>query len=148
MSTPTDIAAALQCVEYGAYCITADIQERARAAGLVIVCGASDDLMELYGAIREEVGCYDGGTVTLDARGVIPSWEEVQDDEERARDYFARKDKARTIEALWSPAEPAGASWAYRTDLPHATFNVMEDGEIYCRGIVFAVADLTAPAAA
>jgi hypothetical protein len=33
-------------------------------------------------------------------------------------------------------------SWSYETDIPHATFDVLEDGEVYCRGIVFALADL------
>ena len=37
-------------------------------------------------------------------------------------------------------------AWTYMTDIPHATFDVMDDGELYCRGIVFALADLTATA--
>ena len=36
--------------------------------GLVVVYGASDDLMELRGAIDDEGDCYDGGTFLIDKR--------------------------------------------------------------------------------
>lgn len=35
----------------------------AKDNGFVIVCGASDDLMEFYGAITDEGDCFEGGTV-------------------------------------------------------------------------------------
>jgi len=46
----------------------------------------------------------------------------------------------RAVDALW--AKEDGYSWTYRTDIPHATFEIVEDGEPYCRGIVIDVADL------
>lgn len=142
--SPATIAAALHGLEYPLRTPN-DITERAKAAGICIVYGASDDLMEFDGAFRDEVGAYDGTTALIDANGILPSWENASEHEDSARDYFERKPKARSIEALWAPAEPDGASWAYKTDIPHVTFDVMEDGEIYCRGIVFALADLSAP---
>ena len=36
----------------------------------------------------------------------------------------------------------SNVSWSYLTDIPHKTFDIMEDGEIYCRGIVFSLDDL------
>lgn len=48
--------------------------------------------------------------------------------------------KAAHINAHWCK-EP-GCCWTYETELPHATFNVMEDGETYCRGIVIALSDV------
>lgn len=145
--TPATIAALLHGREYAARDahITDEAQARALAAGILIVCGASDDLVEFYGAWRDEEGAYNGTTLMLDAKGVLPSWEQIQDDgdESRHADYHARKPHVRTIEALWAPEEPEGASWAYKTDIPHSTFDIMEDGEIYCRGICFALADLT-----
>ena len=33
-------------------------------------------------------------------------------------------------------------SWTYKTDIPHSTFDILEDGEKYCRGIVFALDEL------
>lgn len=113
----------------------------AKANGLVVVHGASDDLMEFRGAIYDEVGCYDGGSALVDAAGVLDTWENVSDDEETAARYLKRKRAAKTIEALWC-AEP-GYSWTYKTDIPHETFEIVEDGEPYCRGIVFSIKDLT-----
>lgn len=123
--------------------IDGSLIEQAKEAGLVIVYGASDDLMEFEGAIYDEFGCYEGGTVRLDADGILPDYDNIEDEDEMQR-YFARKPQAREIEALW---DQDGYSWTYRTDIPHATFEVMEDGEHYCRGIVFAISDLQTEAA-
>ncbi len=112
----------------------------AKAAGLVVVYGASDDLMEFEGAIRDEFDCYNGGIALVDGQGLLDRDRIEEDDDEGVAEFVARKKAARKIEALWC-AEP-GYSWTYRTDIPHATFEVVEDGEPYCRGIVFALADL------
>jgi hypothetical protein len=40
--------------------ITRAEEADAKAAGLVVAFGASDDLLEFRGAIDDEVGCYDG----------------------------------------------------------------------------------------
>ena len=133
------LAAQLNGREYTAE-ITSDEAKQAKAAGLVVVFGASDDLMELRGAIYDEADCYDGGSILIDTKGVTPSWESASESEESAKDYFERKAKARTIEALW--AKEGGYSWTYKTDIPHETFEIVEDGEPYCRGIVFSLSDL------
>ena len=36
-------------------------------------------------------------------------------------------------------------AWTYRTDIPHETFMIYEDGEPYCRGIVFNIDDVKQP---
>lgn len=141
MTTTETIATALHSMEYSMN-VPKNIATEAKAANIVIVYGSSDDLMEFDGAIYDEVGAYDGTTVLIDAKGVMPSWESASESQEAALDYFERKPNARSIKALWEPTEPAGASWAYKTDIPHATFDVMEDGEIYCRGIVFSLSDI------
>lgn len=46
--------------EYGDE-ITREEEAMAKAHGLVVVFGYSDDNMEFCGAITDEVGCYDGG---------------------------------------------------------------------------------------
>lgn len=134
------LAAQLTGIEYPVgRAITKEQISHAKAAGLVIVYGASDDLMEFEGACREEVGCYEGGTAFVDAQGVLPD-RDILDGYDELTAYLARQQPAKTIEALW--CKEAGYSWTYKTDIPHATFEVMDDGEHYCRGIVFALADL------
>lgn len=115
-----------------------EIATEAKEAGLVIVYGQSDDLMEFAGAIDEEVGAWEGVTVLVDTKGLLPERESIEDDE-TLEDFFKRKRDALKIQALW--AKEGNYSWTYKTDIPHATFNILEDGEPYCRGIVFALKD-------
>lgn len=120
--------------------VSNELAEQAMAAGLVIVYGASDDLMEFQGAIGDELTAMGGRIVLVDADGLLPdNADDLETDEERAR-YYYRKGKAKIIEALW--AKEGDYSWTYRTAIPHETFEVVEDGGPYCRGIVFALADL------
>lgn len=127
--------------EYPFY-LTFDEKKICKDAGLVVVYGASDDLMEFDGRFCDEYGCYEGGTVMVDVKGIIPSWDTMisnEDTEEAFEEYFKRKPRGREIEAQW---DHGGYSWAYYTTIPHATFEIMEDGEKYCRGIVFNIEDL------
>ncbi|QLJ16741.1 hypothetical protein H0H12_12770 [Pseudomonas putida] len=136
--TKEELAAQLKGLKYPTR-IPGALIVAAQSAGLVILCGASDDLMEFYGARREEIGCYDGGTAFVDADGVLPDRDCLDGDEELA-EYVQRQKSAKSIEALWCKED--GYSWTYKTEIPHATFEVVEDEEPYCRGIVFALADL------
>lgn len=133
-----ELAAQLNGIQYPVR-IPKTLTDAAKAAGLVIVYGASDDLMEFEGAIYDEVGVYDGGTAFVDTNGLLPDRGSIEDDDD-LKDYFARQPNAKPIEALWSE----GAYWwMYKTEIPHFCFEVLEDGEPpYCRGIVFALSDV------
>lgn len=130
-----ELAVELNGMEYGD-----DIQELKQSAkdnNLVIVYGASDDLMEVCGAIDEEISCYDGGTVYLDKQGFI-----VNKGESEICPYFmdAIENAIAKIEAKWCKVDDY--SWTYETEIVHSTFDIMEDGEKYCRGIVFSMGDI------
>ena len=146
MSTAQELADRLTGREYRNE-ITKEECAKAKADGLVVVFGYSDDGVELRGAIDDDVSACDGTTLRITATGhLLPSWGDF--DEGEAETYFRRKLSGfREIHALWAPPDPA-CSWAFSTEIPHATFDVMEDGDLYCRGIVFALADVTAEAAA
>ncbi|MDR6389151.1 hypothetical protein [Paraburkholderia phenoliruptrix] len=140
-----ELAAQLNGIQYPVR-IPKTLTDAAKAAGLVIVYGASDDLMEFEGAIYDEVGCYNGGTAYVDAKGLLPDRDSIDDDDD-LKDYFARQPNAKSIEALW--CIEGEYSWTYKTGIPHETFEVLEDGEPpYCRGIVFALADIAGSQAA
>lgn len=148
-----EFAARLNRREYGSE-ITMAEEAEAKAAGLVVVFGYSDDNVELRGAIHEEVGAFDGATLHVGQTGLIPEWTGYDGiSEEDATAYFQRKKAThQSIEAVWCPKETEAdtepfASWAYKTAIPHAAFDVMEDGDLYCRGIVFALADVRGAAA-
>jgi len=140
-TTPEEMAATMDGSEYRDF-PTREVRQAAHAAGLVIVYGASDDLIEFEGAVSDELGCFEGGSFMFDAEGLLVR-DEDDTDEEIAR-YVLRFVYAREIRANWDPGD--GYSWTYTTDIPHATFDVMEDGEVYCRGMVFRLSDAEVPA--
>ena|SRR5687768_17270304 len=136
--TKEELAKQLDGIEYGA-AIRKDLLKQAKDNGMVIVYGASDDLMELEGAINDEGGCYQGEIFRIDKKGLLPDRDQIDDDDELEK-WFKRKKKAKELGAVWcAKGEPL---WTYSTSIPHATFNVMEDNEIQCRGIVFSIDDL------
>lgn len=139
--TAQELADQLNGLEYGTRTPQALITQ-AVVDGLVIVVGASDDLIEFEGAISDEAGASDGDPILLDRRGLAPDFAALCDDEDKEglRDYFAREKGFREITPLWCKC--GDYSWTYRTEIPHVTFDVMEDGGPYCRGLVISLADL------
>lgn len=135
--TKEQFAALLNGREYGDE-IT-DIEEiDARNSDLVVVFGYSDDNAELRGHIHDEIGCYEGNEFYVTARGLLP--EHCNSDCQcKFCGYEDANSKARFVRAVWGKD---GFSWTYETDIPHATFEVMEEGQKYCRGIVFSIQDL------
>lgn len=140
--TPALLAAALHGTEYPLR-VSKAMRDNAKQHGLVIVFGASDDLMEFDGAIYDEVGCYGGGAAKVDAQGVLGDWENVQSNGDKmAIEQWLQRDKsAKTIKAIWAPSE--NMNWAYQTQIPHVTFDIFRDGAVICRGLVFSLADLS-----
>ena len=98
------------------------IKEYCQENGIVVCYGESDDLMELRGAIYEEYGCYDGGTICIDENG----------EEGDANKYYP-------IEAVWNNDYPL---WTYKFEPRHENFNLYEGSDLYCVGIVFFADDL------
>lgn len=120
--------------------MTEQEERQAKKDGLVVVTGYSDDNMEFRGAINDEFGCFDGGTALLDKKGLLPNRENIDDDDE-LEEYFSRKKKAQKITSVWCPKKPE-CSWIYKTKIPHEKFKILEDGELYCVGIVFDINNL------
>lgn len=144
--TPAEFAARLHGRTYRNE-ITRPESAEAKAAGLVVVYGYSDDNVELDGAVRDEISAYDGTTVFLGKDGEIHKpWDvliEGELDESIFDAWFKRKASGvRSIEARWCHKDADGFAWSFVTDIPHATFDISDDGEPFCRGIVFALTDL------
>jgi hypothetical protein len=137
-----ELAQQLNGSEYPLH-ISKELTTAAKQSRLVIVYGASDDLMEFEGAIYDEVGAYEGTKVRVDSEGLVPDYEQIdkdqRDSKDKLREYFQRENGGKEIEALWCK-EP-GISWTYKTAIPHEQFEILEDGDIYCRGIVFSLDD-------
>ena len=112
-----------------------DMGRIAAENGLVIVFGASDDLCEFRGAINYEFGAYEGAIIPIDKYGIVIN----ECDNDRCPYCAEIVKQAAKIHVKWCYGDIA---WTFETDIPHATFDVIEDGEIFCRGIVFSLEDV------
>lgn len=125
--------------------------ELLKAANLLVVYGASDDLLEVGGVINEEFGAYEGTTVYLIK--TPNGWRLVGDGEledvENAIEDTVLSDfisidtfKTHWIKSEWCPVIGGViyASWVITANLPEGMgsypFAIQEDGELYCRGLV------------
>lgn len=136
MLTKEEAAARLDGNEYGEEG-SKDLFAEMKAAGLVAVFGASDDLIEFRGAIDDEDYPEIDIPIRLSSTGLMKS---ECDDE--GCPYFAKlAANAPGISAKWD--DGSGFSWRYETSIPHAKFVIVEEGETYCEGIVFALDDLS-----
>jgi len=136
--TKEELAHALNGMEYGEGQNMQNLVKAAKDNNLIIVSGASDDLCSFDGAWEDEADCYTGGEIWISRGGP----KQIPDDDRRTLRRYGVFDAwmadAKRIEAVWNKTSPDGRhpSWHYRTDIPHATFDVMEDGELYCIGMV------------
>ncbi|MYM81134.1 KTSC domain-containing protein [Duganella sp. FT50W] len=133
------LAVALHGREYP-FLLPPEEQALATAAGLVVIYGNSDDSFEARGAIIGQQYVYGHGAILIDGKGLLPVRDNIDDDAE-LRDFFTREPLAKKVRAIFGGVAPE-PSWTYTTSLPHATFDIMEDGIVYCRGIVISMADL------
>ena len=131
-----EVADKLNGVQYGAEgkILTLEYCKELRREGIVVVRGYSDDLIEFDGAVSDELGAYDH---YFNSKGLVRN--ECDDDH---CPYFEKimKEVLYYVKAVW--CETPEYAWTYDTNIPHATFDVMEDDEKYCRGIVFKLSAL------
>ena len=125
--------------------ITEQEETWAKENGIVIVFGASDDLMEFRGAIHDEASVYDGGSAYLSKNGSMLDnydYQNIQDLEGKLGLNILSTIKE--IEAVWLPENNGKiyASWKIMSAIPYETFDIYEDEELYCIGIVFHIDSL------
>lgn len=124
--TKEQMAAALDGTEYGSE-VSKFLSDEAKKARLVIVYGASDDLTEFAGFIRDEAGL--GTHFIADGK--------LLDVHDCNCQYCGFKDKTRGAVRISSDFGDKGFS--VRCSAPAAIFSIMEDGERYGDGLVFQV---------
>lgn len=134
-----ELAKALNGIEYGEGIKTTILNE-AKSNGLVIVTGYSDDNMEFAGALENEYGCYGGGDIYF----TKDSTEVTEEDFDTISEMEDRLGIKITLPVNKITAVFCGGdtTWSYETAIPHSTFKMYEDKELYCIGIVFNLNDL------
>lgn len=121
--------------------ITKEEEKIAKENYLVVIFGCSDDCVELRGAIDEEFGDH---LIYFNKKGLVenecndgdcPYFEEIKEQSAKIQPEFCNY-----------PDMPNG--WGFKannadgTEIPCETFDIMEDGEVFCRGIVFSLDDV------
>ena len=136
--TAKELAARLYGRHYGCE-ITRTEEADAKAAGLIVMFGYSNDLVKVRGAIHVSARALEGTTIYLTPAGLVLN--ECADDD--CPHYTRAKNAAAAVKAVW--CAPNAPDWTFETDIPHATFDIIDpdDGLVCCRGIVFALADAT-----
>ena len=103
----------------------------ANRKGIVIAYGMSDDLIEFQGAYREEAGCFlnsenESGKISFDSEG-------TSDDGES---------HANELTVFGAAADKDGFPRIFSTEIPHEAFRMYDDGNKYCKGVVFLKSDM------
>jgi hypothetical protein len=109
---------------------------------LLVAFGSSDDLLELEGAIRDEIDAWNGTKIYI-VKGVVRDADEIEGDL-----YYQTEepfDKLRSILLEWEPKSLPGASWLVTvggdrlSDEDIASFDIKDDESegLFCRGVVF-----------
>jgi hypothetical protein len=149
--TTKEWAARINGVEYPADELD-DLNKAMAADGIIIAYGASDDLLEFRGVSYDEAGAWEGTEVRVFSRGEGTAFL-FNEDENKESAEFTRKEIAAMpkIRAIFAPRnrdvldngdDEVFATWLRETEIPHETFDIMEDGELFCRGIVFYAKDI------
>lgn len=120
--------------------------QRAKAERLLIVVGESDDIVSLYGVVNDEAS----SSFMVGPSGIQPSLSSMLEEcLERVSRYGEGDQTARKQLTDWVSANsqsgvvtanyPDEHGWSFKTELDHACFEVIEDGDVQCVGIVLAL---------
>lgn len=109
-------------------------EDDARENRLFIVFGYSDDLIEIRGFQDEEIYAFSGETFYINPETGYVAAEEGDETE-----YF------KNTVSNWGKVygEYKNRVWEFETKIPHSTFNLYDEDDLFCKGIVFSMDDLT-----
>lgn len=97
--------------------------------GLVVVYAASDDLVEVEGAMTQEIGAYDGVKLTVS----------------KAQGFYETTAGEPDIEFRWcdDSSEDSVCPWSVICNLPHRKFDILDDEGYVCSvGVVLHIDDI------
>jgi hypothetical protein len=139
MATLDNLVELIGELEYGDQIPTAAL-ELAKNIQAAIIYGYSDDSIMVSGVTEDQADAYKDKNVWVDKEGFLPINEnqnctdagiETISDCRKLVKRFDQSVKLQVIE------DQGGWLWQYKTDWPHRVFEMKEDGDPYCKGIVF-----------
>lgn len=116
---------------------------------LVVLFGHSDDLIEVRGAVHDEIYSYGDENLALVLAG-----EKIDDEEDVTNmdipavlplsDEYNQSNNPRLITVRYGSEENTQADWEFDTVMPHATFMLNLNGrKFFCKGIVIDLDEIT-----
>lgn len=116
-----------------------EVKDFAEENGMVIIFGYSDDVMVVRGAINETFGAFKGTTVYFAPDGRVLTADENEEDRSETKTLpFVKAVKGTMVDG-------EDVMWNFETSLPCKRFHVMDDGELFCVGIVISLFHIQNP---
>ena len=116
--------------------LSKDEEVIAKKNNLVVFFGQSDDLLEFRGAINGELGAWNGTEAYIINGKAIDIGQYEEDLEVLTRYGYTTKPSIKIV-SEWCPDGFEG-SWLIKAEgVEMFPFDIMEDDDLYCRGIVF-----------
>jgi hypothetical protein len=115
--------------------MTAKEEVEAKVNNLVVVFGYSDDNIEFRGAISEEISMWQEKTIKINHEGLVLN--QCDEDDCPYFDKLYRSTKNYITVKFNDKAKENEYFWTIQTNLPFASFDIKNDGELFCKGIVF-----------
>ena len=134
--TAEEFARLLDGREYGSE-MSKEENELAAVNRLFVFLGESDDEFKSRGILNYFFNAVNGIEVTIAKTLNTPYWGVIHEEMKVQASAFVKNLKNFTVKAILFPEDP-DTTWLITTDVPHATFDIMEDGDLFCRGIVVA----------
>ena len=130
--------------------MTKEDRRIAKESNLLVLYGASDDLLVLSGVIDDDRPAYEGGDFALMLKGELYADGEEENTYHRAldtdvieiSDEYENDNNPRLVHVEWCPTSDPSLSWRITSNLPYASFKILDDGEPYCEGIVIDLSDV------
>jgi hypothetical protein len=138
MTSAKELAARLNGREYGNE-ITKEEEAEAKQNNLVVCFGYSDDITEFRGAIDEECGAGDDASHEFFWHSRTSKFRVITQREDYnnliANGWVPPKIWF-SVRVEWCP-DDVKTSWRLTSSIPYESFEIYEDGDLYCIGCVF-----------
>jgi len=108
---------------------------------LFVFFGDSDDGLKVLGILCDFFSAIGGRKVTIAKVINSPYWAYVTEQTKALVSIFVQIRDSFVVNAIWNPDDP-DTTWLIATDVPSFPFDIMEDGNLFCRGIVIAESDV------
>ena len=120
--------------------LTSDDINFAKANGLVVVYGASDDLIEFSGCLDDELGAGDKEVIHFHSGNILSVCDPFYELDEMMSFLSSYGVKFNLDNSIKISRE--FGIWGYDMNCEYFPFNVYEDGDLYGVGIVFNLKDI------